>query len=50
MMELLEEHYLAVGTLGICGMLESIEDFFQGDYFFGGTVEGFPDVAVSTRA
>lgn len=50
MVELLEEHNLSICSLGVGGVLESVEDFLDGDDFFGAEVDGFPDVAVCALA
>lgn len=45
---LLQDLDLAVSTLGIGGVLESIEDFLKGIDFFIKTILHFPHVAVCT--
>ena len=47
MLELLENLYLAVGALGICGVLECVEDLFECENSFGRLLFYFPDVSVS---
>jgi hypothetical protein len=41
---------LAVGALGVCGMLESVEDLFEGVDALVGLLLDFPDVPVCTAA
>ena len=47
---LFEDLDFAVGTLGVGGVLEGVEDFFEGVYFFSGFLLYFPDVAIRARA
>jgi hypothetical protein len=46
--ELLQEHYLTVGTLCVRRVLECVEDLFQGEDLAGLTVFHFPDVPVGS--
>lgn len=44
------KNYLSVGSLGIGGILEGIEDFFKGDDLFSLFVDCFPDDSVGSFA
>lgn len=50
MVEFLEEHYLPVGTLCICGVLERIEDFFQSVYLVCTSIEHLPNMSVCSAS
>lgn len=50
MFEFLQEHYLAVGALCVCGVLESIEVFLEGEGAAGFTVKHFPYHSIGTAA
>ena len=50
MLELLKEHDLSICSLSISGMLERIEYFFDCNDFFGTTINGFPDMTISSFA
>ena len=45
-LDLTQDFDLSVGALGISGVLEGIEDLFQGVCFFGVFFLDFPDMAV----
>ena len=44
--DLSEDLYLAIGSLGICGVLEGVKYFFECIYFFSVFFFYFPDVTV----
>ena len=47
---LFEDLDLAVGALGIGGVLEGVKNLFEGVYFFIVFLLDFPDVAIGARA
>jgi hypothetical protein len=49
-LELLQKHNLAVGALGVSGISEGIEVFFESFYLLCLFVDDFPDVAVSSTS
>lgn len=46
--QLFQNLYLTVCSLGICRMLKSIKNLFEGIYFFSGFFLYFPDMPVCT--
>jgi hypothetical protein len=46
----MEEDNFAIGALGVCGVLEGIEYFFECEEFAGFDLVDFPDVTVGATA
>ena len=47
---LMQEDNFAIGALGVCGVLEGIEYFFECEEFAGFDLVDFPDVTVGATA
>ena len=48
--ELGEDDQLPIGSLSICGILEGIEDLFEGNGSSGASIDGSPDKAIGSTS